>query len=148
MTDAPLPRVKPHARVLVVEDDADSALLFAALMESEGHAAVKAASGEEALERLAADSDFDLVLLDLVLPGVGGWEVLEHLKTDGKLRYVPVVVLSALDDKATTIKALELGAEDFLTKPVDVERMLSRVRVMLRIRSLYEDLINERSGRQ
>ena len=148
MSEAPLPRVKAHARVLVVEDDADSALLFAALMESEGHEAVKAASGEEALEHLAQDRDFDLVLLDLVLPGVGGWEVLEHLKTDGKLRYVPVVVLSALDDKATTIKALELGAEDFLTKPVDVERMLSRVRVMLRIRSLYEDLIHERSGRQ
>lgn len=148
MSDAPLPRVKSHARVLVVEDDADSALLFAALMESEGHEAVKVASGEEALKCLAQDSDFDLVLLDLVLPGVGGWEVLEHLKTDGKLRYVPVVVLSAMDDKATTIKALELGAEDFLTKPIDVERMLSRVRVMLRIRSLYEDLILERSGRQ
>ncbi|BEQ15255.1 sigma-54-dependent transcriptional regulator [Desulfoferula mesophila] len=148
MSDAPLPRVKPHARVLVVEDDADSSLLFAALMESEGHEAVKADSGEEALELLAQDSDFDLVLLDLVLPGVGGWEVLERIKTDGKLRYVPVVVLSALDDKATTIKALELGAEDFLSKPVDVERMLSRVRVMLRIRSLYEDLIHERSGRQ
>ncbi|MBU2518224.1 MAG: sigma-54 dependent transcriptional regulator, partial [Proteobacteria bacterium] len=148
MNDAPLPRVKPRARVLVVEDDHDSALLFAALMESEGHKAVKVASGEEALECLAKDSDFDLVLLDLVLPGVGGWQVLEHIKTDGKLRYVPVVVLSALDDKATTIKALELGAEDFLTKPVDVERMLSRVRVMLRIRSLYEDLLNERSGRQ
>ncbi len=148
MSEAQLPRVKPHARVLVVEDDADSALLFAALIESEGHAAVMAASGEEALDRLAQDGDFDLVLLDLVLPGVGGWEVLEHIKTDGKLRYVPVIVLSALDDRSTITKALDLGAEDFLTKPVDVERMLSRVRVMLRIRSLYEDLIHERSGRQ
>ncbi len=144
----PLPRVKPHARVLVVEDEPDSATLFSALMESEGHAAVQAMSGEQALEHLSGDGDFDLVLLDLVLPGLSGWEVLEHIKKDGKLRYVPVVVLSALNDKATTLKALEMGAEDFLTKPVDVERMLSRVRVMLRIRSLYEDLIAERSGRQ
>jgi DNA-binding NtrC family response regulator len=134
--------------VLVVEDEPDSATLFSTLMESEGHAAVKAQSGEEAMDLLAGDGDFDLVLLDLVLPGLSGWEVLERIKQDGKLRYVPVVVLSALDDKPTILKALELGAEDFLTKPVDVERMLSRVRVMLRIRSLYEDLIHERSGRQ
>ena len=148
MSNGSLPRVKPHARVLVVEDEPDSATLFSTLMESEGHAAVKAQSGEEAMDLLAGDGDFDLVLLDLVLPGLSGWEVLERIKQDGKLRYVPVVVLSALDDKPTILKALELGAEDFLTKPVDVERMLSRVRVMLRIRSLYEDLIHERSGRQ
>ena len=148
MSGIVLPRVKAHARVLVVEDEPDSAQLFSALMESEGHAAVRAASGEEAMDLLAGDGDFDLVLLDLVLPGLSGWDVLEHIKQDGKLRYVPVVVLSALDDKSIILKALDLGAEDFLTKPVDVERMLSRVRVMLRIRSLYEDLINERSGRQ
>ncbi|MCB2226256.1 MAG: sigma-54 dependent transcriptional regulator [Desulfarculaceae bacterium] len=148
MSSVPLPRIKPHARVLVVEDEPDSATLFSALMESEGHAAVVAASGEAALDHLSDDGDFDLVLLDLVLPGLSGWEVLKYIKQDGKLRYVPVVVLSALNDKDTTLKALELGAEDFLTKPVDVERMLARVRVMLRIRSLYEDLAHERSGRQ
>ncbi|MCF8031805.1 MAG: sigma-54 dependent transcriptional regulator [Desulfarculaceae bacterium] len=148
MSGIALPRVKPHARVLVVEDEPDSAALFSTLMESEGHAAVQAMSGEAALEHLREDGDFDLVLLDLVLPGLSGWEVLEYIKQDGKLRYVPVVVLSALGDKSTILKALEMGAEDFLTKPVDVERMISRVRVMLRIRSLYEDLIHERSGRQ
>jgi DNA-binding NtrC family response regulator len=74
--------------------------------------------------------------------------VLGHIKGDGKLRYLPVVVLSALSEKAHALKALELGAEDFLTKPVDVETMLSRVRVMLRIRALYESLISERFGRQ
>ncbi len=147
MNDLPLPRAKPNARILVVEDDPDAARLFSALMQSEGYEPVLADSGEEALERLAGGG-FDLVLLDLLLPGVSGWQVLEHIKLDGKLRYVPVVVLSALADKDSARKSLDMGAEDYLTKPVDVERLLSRVRVMLRIRTLYEDLINERFSRQ
>lgn len=147
MSELTLPHSKPHARILVVEDEPDSARLFATLMETEGYETVLADTGEEALERLGGD-DFDLVLLDLILPGMSGWQLLEHIKLDGKLRYVPVVVLSALSDKASATKAMDLGAEDFIAKPVDVEHLLSRVRVMLRIRSLYEVLINERFGRQ
>lgn len=148
MTDPWLPRVKPNARVLIVEDDRDAAHFFCTLMESEGYECVVCTDGEEALRNLAADPGYDLVLLDLVLPGISGWEVLKQIKSDGKLRYVPVVVLSALSDKDNAIRAMDLGAEDFLTKPVDVETMLSRVRVMLRIRTLYEDLVFERFGRQ
>ncbi len=148
MTDPALPQVKPDAHILIVEDEADSARFFQALMESEGYRTVIAPSGEEALARLGEDQDFDLVLLDMILPGLDGWEVLKHIKSDGKLRYIPVVVLSALSEKEHALRALEVGAEDFLTKPVDVETMLSRVRVMLRIRALYEDLVSERGGRQ
>ncbi len=148
MTDPLLTKVKPDAQILVVEDDPDSAGFFHALMSSEGYETHICQSGEEALDTLASGKEFDLVLLDLILPGLSGWEVLGHIKGDGKLRYLPVVVLSALSDKAHALKALELGAEDYLTKPVDVETMLSRVRVMLRIRSLYESLISERFGRQ
>jgi len=148
VTDPWLPRVKPNARILIVEDDRDAAYFFRTLMESEGYECVNCADGEEAMPKLAAGPDYDLVLLDLVLPGLSGWEVLKQIKSDGKFRYVPVVVLSALSDKANAIRALDLGAEDFLTKPVDVETMLSRVRVMLRIRTLYEDLLFERFGRQ
>jgi DNA-binding NtrC family response regulator len=131
-----------------VEDDPDSARFFQALMKSEGYEPTTCHDGEDALSCLAGQIEYDLVLLDLMLPGVSGWEVLEHIKGDGKLRYIPVVVLSAISDKASALKALELGAEDFLTKPVDVETMLTRLRVMLRIRTLYEDLITERFGRQ
>ncbi|MCA1905855.1 MAG: response regulator, partial [Desulfarculus sp.] len=138
---------KPGGQILIVEDEPDSALFFRALLESEGLTTEVCADGETALERLAS-ADFDLVLLDLILPGLSGWEVLGQIKSDGRLRYVPVVVLSALNDKPSALKALDLGAEDFLTKPVDVENLLSRVRVMLRIRALYENLINERVGRQ
>ena len=134
--------------MLIVEDEPDAAQFFQALMESEGFETLCCSSGEEALEKLQAGGDFDLVLLDLILPGLSGWELLRQIKGDGKLRYVPVVVLSALNDKADAIKALDLGAEDFLTKPVDVDTLLSRVRVMLRIRSLYEELASERFGRQ
>jgi DNA-binding NtrC family response regulator len=148
MTDPVLPRIKPGAEILVVEDNPDSALFFSALMESEGYHCDVKSNGEDALEALKGSKDYDLVLLDLILPGVSGWEVLERIKSDGKLRYVPVVVLSALQDKANALQAMELGAEDFLTKPVDVETMLSRVRVMLRIRTLYESLLNERFSRQ
>jgi DNA-binding NtrC family response regulator len=148
MSDHVLTKVKPDAQILVVEDDPDSAGFFRALMASEGYETHLCHSGEEALATLASGKEFDLVLLDLILPGLSGWEVLGHIKGDGKLRYLPVVVLSALNEKAHALKALELGAEDYLTKPVDVETMLSRVRVMLRIRSLYESLISERFGRQ
>lgn len=138
---------KPGGQILIVEDEPDSALFFRALLESEGLNAEVCSDGETALERLAS-ADFDLVLLDLILPGLSGWEVLSQIKDDGRLRYVPVVVLSALNDKPSALKALDLGAEDFLTKPVDVDNLLSRVRVMLRIRALYENLITERVGRQ
>jgi DNA-binding NtrC family response regulator len=148
VSEAVLPQVKPGARILVVEDEEDSALFFSELMRSEGYEAVIAATGEEALEQLDQGADFDLVLLDMILPGLDGWEVLEHIKSDGRLRYVPVVVLSALAEKEHALKSLDFGAEDFLTKPVDVETMLTRVRVMLRIRALYEDLLFERGGRQ
>ncbi|WP_044351066.1 sigma-54-dependent transcriptional regulator [Dethiosulfatarculus sandiegensis] len=141
-------RVKPDARILIVEDEADSARFFSALMESEGYTAVVATDGEAAQKALTAQDEFDLVLLDLILPGISGWEVLKFIKSDPKLRYVPVVVLSALSDKASALQSLDQGAEDFITKPIDVETMLSRVRVMLRIRTLYEDLTTERFGRQ
>jgi two-component system response regulator HydG len=147
VADPALPRIKTDAQILIVEDEPDSALFFRALMESEGFQAEVCPDGESALQALAAN-DFDLVLLDLILPGLSGWEVLRQIKGDGRLRYVPVVVLSALSDKSHALEALELGAEDFLTKPVDVETMLSRVRVMLRIRALYENLSSERFGRQ
>ncbi len=148
MSDPALPGIRPGAQILVVDDDPDSAHFFQSLMELEGYEVSVCHNGHRALEIINSGAEFDLVLLDLVMPGVSGWEVLEQIKGDGKLRYVPVVVLSALNDKASTLKALELGAEDFLTKPVDVETMLSRTRVMLRIRNLYEDLISERFGRQ
>ena len=136
------------ARILIVEDDRDSAEFFITLMRREGFEPDLCTSGEEALAHLAEDSDYDLVLLDLLLPGITGWDVLSSLKGHAKLRYVPVVVLSALNDRSSAIKSLDMGAEDYLTKPVDVENMLSRVRVMLRIRGLYKDLIVERFGRQ
>ncbi len=148
MNDPALPRVKPGAQILIVEDDPDSAQFFKALMQSEGYEAWICHNGEDGMARLGGQAEYDLVLLDLMLPGMSGWEVLGQIKSDGKLRYIPVVVLSAISDKASALKALEMGAEDFLTKPVDVETMLTRLRVMLRIRTLYEDLISERFGRQ
>jgi len=148
LTDLALTPVKRHARILIVEDDDDSALFFSSLMKSEGYEADVCPDGETAMALLANGGDYDLILLDLILPGLSGWDVLERIKGDGKLRYVPVVVLSALHEKEAALRALEVGAEDYMSKPVDVETMLSRVRVMLRIRSLYEDLLSERMGRQ
>ncbi len=142
------PQIKPGAQILIVEDERDSAHFFETLMKSQGYQCHICPSGEDALTYLQEAPEVDLVLLDLLLPGMSGWDFLGHIKGDGKLRYVPVVVLSALRDKQDELKALELGAEDFLTKPVDIETMLSRVRAMLRIRTLYEELLSERFGRQ
>ena len=148
MSEIGLPAVNPDARILIVEDNPDTARFISELIRSEGFDFWVSSTGEDALAALGREPGFDLVLLDLILPKMSGWEFLKHVKADGRLRYVPVVVLSALDDKKSALRALEMGAEDFLTKPVDIDTMLSRVRVMLRIRSLYEDLLYERVGRQ
>jgi DNA-binding response OmpR family regulator len=109
-----------------VEDEADSAAFFRRSWRARATDRCICATAKRPWNS-AEGGDFDLVLLDLMLPGIAAGTVLEHIKSDGKLRYVPVVVLSAISDKASALRALEVGAEDFLTKPVDVETMLSRV---------------------
>jgi len=115
---------RPAERVLVVEDDAHAYELLAAALASAGYLAIRARHGEEAL-RLARETHPMAVTLDLVLPGLDGWEVLKKLKGDAMTREIPVVIISMVDNREL---GLALGADDYFVKPVDRDRLLQRIR--------------------
>jgi len=110
--------------VLVVEDDAHAYELISMALASAGYLSVRARHGEEAL-RLARESRPIAITLDLVLPGVDGWEVLKTLKADAATRDIPVVIISRVDERDLGVA---LGADDYFVKPVDRDRLLDRVR--------------------
>jgi two-component system phosphate regulon response regulator PhoB len=122
---------KLPVRVLVVEDERDIAALVAYHLTKEGYRVRTAESGNEALEVLTADRP-DLVILDLMLPGLSGYEVLAEIRRSTGGAELPVVVLSARRDEADRVKGLELGADDYVTKPFSPRELVLRVGAVLR----------------
>ncbi len=123
---------KPH--VLVVDDEENIRELVGYNLAREGFRATCVASGEEALAA-AGRGGWDLVLLDLMLPGADGLEVCRRLKADPRTRTIPVVMLTAKGEDADVVAGLELGADDYVTKPFSPRVLLARVRAVLRRRS-------------
>jgi class 3 adenylate cyclase len=132
------------AHILVVDDVPKNVKLLADVLAAKGFRTSTAASGEEALERIAADMP-DLVLLDVMMPGMSGYEVCAAIRADPKTGILPVVLVTALDPAQERIKGLEAGADDFLTKPVNQAELLARVRSLLRIKALYDQVQAQRS---
>jgi signal transduction histidine kinase/CheY-like chemotaxis protein len=124
VTRTPETPASSMGRVLVVEDDANAFELIANALGSAGYLAIRARHGDEAM-RLAKDSRPAAVTLDLVLPGMDGWEVLKRLKNDDATRELPVVIISMVDNRDL---GLALGADDYFVKPVDRARLLDRLR--------------------
>ena len=127
------------ARVLVVDDNPMNVELVADNLEQEGYAVERASSGEEALRKVDAAS-FDLVLLDVMMPGLTGYQVCERLKRDQKTRLLPVVMLTALDKREDKIRGIAAGADDFINKPFDRAELLIRVKSCIRTKRLTDDL--------
>ena len=123
----------PGGRILVVDDDADNREILSRRLEREGFTAVAEANGPAALDRLGRES-FDLVLLDIFMPGMDGFQVLERMRARYELQDVPVIVLSALDDQANAVRSIEMGAEDFVAKPFDPVVLRARISAILRRR--------------
>jgi len=117
--------------ILIVEDEADIRELVRYHLEQEGYAVEEADSGEKALERAAAIRPA-LVVLDLMLPGTDGLEVCRRLRTDDTLRELPVIMLTAKGTEVDRILGLELGADDYITKPFSPRELVARVRAVLR----------------
>jgi sigma-B regulation protein RsbU (phosphoserine phosphatase) len=117
--DSFLPPEEPaEGRILVVDDDVRNRDVLARLLERKGYSVQQAENGEEALDMLRqAEGPFDLVLLDIVMPVMNGWETLQRLKADEFLRSTPVIMISGLGETDAVVRCLELGAEDFVQKP-------------------------------
>jgi two-component system, OmpR family, response regulator MprA len=120
--------MSPSARILVVEDDGRLAATLQRLLTSEGHDVAIAAGGPEAL-RLARERAFDLVVLDIMLPGMDGIGVCRRLRATGA---VPILLLTALAGTEERVRGLDSGADDYLVKPFAYEELLARVRALLR----------------
>jgi adenylate cyclase len=126
------------SRILVVDDTPQNIKLLEALLEPRGYDVASAQSGEEALASVAVNPP-DLVLLDIVMPGTDGYEVCRRLRADERTRAIPVVMITASGGEQK-VKALEAGADDFITKPFDKSELLARVNSLLRIKE-YHDAI-------
>jgi two-component system KDP operon response regulator KdpE len=126
-----IPQKTGPARILVVEDERDIAALVAYHLTREGYRVRTADGGAEALQAVSRERP-DLVILDLMLPGFSGYDVLAELRRRDTTAYVPVIVLTARRDEEDRVKGLELGADDYVTKPFNHLELLARVKAVLR----------------
>jgi two-component system phosphate regulon response regulator PhoB len=121
-------------RILVVDDEEDILELVRFHLAREGYQLVLAASGEEALKKAGREA-LDLIVLDLMLPGLDGLEVAKALKNDAKTKAVPIIMLTAKGEDADVVSGLEIGADDYITKPFSPRVLTARVKAVLRRRS-------------
>jgi class 3 adenylate cyclase len=127
------------ARVLVVDDNKVNRLLLARNVELQGHRAASAENGRVALEMLRRES-FDLILLDIEMPEMDGFQVLEHMLADRQLRDLPVIVTSSLEGLENVVRCIELGAEDYLSKPINPVLLKARIGASIEKKRLRDQL--------
>ena len=127
------------ARILVVDDIAPNVKLLEAKLSAEYFEVLTARDGPSALQ-LARSQSPDLILLDVMMPGMDGFEVCQHLKSDLMTRHIPVVMVTALSDVSDRVRGLEAGADDFLSKPVNDLALFARVRSLVRLKTMVDEL--------
>jgi len=136
------------AKILVVDDIEANVRLLEAKLSSEYYQVLTASDGPTALAVAAAEQP-DIVLLDVMMPGMDGFAVCRRLKDDAATRHIPVVLVTALDGRADRVEGLEAGADDFLTKPIDDVMLFARVRSLTRLKAVIDELRErEASGRR
>jgi len=127
------------ARVLVVDDIPANVKLLQVRLEAEYFEVLTASSGQGALD-ICARERVDVVLLDVMMPGMDGFEVCRHLKSSARTHHVPVIIVTALDQPSDRVQGLEHGADDFLTKPVDDIALVTRVKSLARLKMLNDEM--------
>jgi adenylate cyclase len=135
------------SHILVVDDVAKNVKLLADVLGARGYCTRTAASGEEALASIKAEVP-DLVLLDVMMPGLSGYDVCRAIRADPAHAMLPVVLVTALDPAQERVKGLEAGADDFLSKPVSQAELIARVRSLLRIKTLYDEVQRQKTALQ
>jgi two-component system cell cycle response regulator len=134
------------ARVLVVDDILSNIKLLEAKLTAEYFEVLTASSGEQALTRVAAELP-DIVLLDVMMPGMDGFEVCRRIKANPKIAHIPIIMVTALDQPSDRVTGLDAGADDFLTKPVDDFALFARVRSLVRLKMMTDELrMREETG--
>jgi two-component system cell cycle response regulator len=134
--------MKPNEKILIVDDDPTNVKLLAAKLGESNYTIIRAYGGEEALEKAKSENP-DLVLLDVMMPGMNGFEVTAQIKNCPKTADIPIILVTALDGSDNKTKGLEAGADDFLNKPVHTAELKARVRSLLRLKR-YSDQLKAR----
>ena len=131
-------------KILVVDDTPGNVKLLTDLLTVKGYEVATAESGREALARIDADCP-DLVLLDVMMPGMNGYEVCQRIRQNPATELLPVVMVTALDPSQERTKGIEAGADDFLGKPVNQQELLARVRSLLRVKEYYDTIQDQKA---
>ena len=130
---------KTKPAILVVDDQPQDIELLEAYLVPQGYEIVKAANGEEALEKLSGNQ-IDLILLDILMPGMDGFEVIRRIRQDNVHRMVPIILVTSLKESEDRVKGMEAGCDDFISKPLNKMELLARVRSLLKVKD-YNDLM-------
>lgn len=129
-------------KVLVVDDEPVNVILMQAILEKD-YDIIPAYNGREALEKIKTDAP-DIVLLDIMMPDINGYEVCEKIKQESSTRFIPVVMVTALSGLDNKIKAIEAGADDFLTKPINSIEVITRVKSLLKTKYFHDELVKSK----
>ena len=128
----------PPSKILIADDNQQNCELLDAYLSDEDYEIAMAYDGQQTLDR-AGDWEPDLILLDIMMPKLSGYEVCQKLKADSQTRAIPILMVTALNEKNDIEKAVQAGCDDFLTKPVNQLELKTRVRSLLRVRHLTNE---------
>jgi two-component system cell cycle response regulator len=131
-----------RSKVLVVDDQPANVKLITAILKRD-YEVIPAYSGSEALEKLDSENP-DIVLQDIMMPGIDGYEVCKRIKQGASTRFTPVVMITALSDMKDRIKAIEVDADDFLTKPINTQELITRTRSLLKSKRFHDQLVESK----
>lgn len=133
------PGTEPPGRILVVDDNQDNIEIIATRLRFRGYEILEASDGTQALA-LVREAAPDLILLDVMLPDIDGYEISRRIKGAGDLPFIPIILVTARDSTQDKVAGLDAGADDYLTKPINFPELEARVRSMLRIKRLQDEL--------
>ncbi len=131
--------------ILVVDDDQRNVRLMESILRTQGYHVLRAFNGEEALRVVESDRP-DLILLDVMMPKMSGFEVCQRLKGRYETRLLPIIIVTALNSLEDKVQALEIGADDFLSKPINKVELLAKVRAILRVKSLQDEVERQKKA--
>jgi len=130
---------KKRATILIVDDEPRVVRLLSMMLREEGYEVLQGYSGEAALEATEKESP-DLILLDIMMPGIDGYEVCQKLRETEQTKAIPIIMITALEGIDEKVKALNLGADEFISKPFNKLELLARIRTLLRVKYLHDEL--------